>query len=104
MGTEEQWEAIEKPQNTSVFKRDATIHFLGKEPGDIDRKKGKDTEDAVYLLLAVLFGTDTYPVGDTNLDFDSNGKVNTGDAVYLLLHVLFGAEKYPLYPEAWEPI
>ena len=65
--------------------------------GDVDNNGKLDTDDAVYLLLHVMFGTEDYPVADNiSLDFDGSGKVNTDDAVYLLLHVMFGAEDYPL--------
>ena len=40
----------------------ATIHFKASVPGDMDGDGDRDTEDAVYLLLNVLFGDDKYPL------------------------------------------
>ena len=66
-------------------------------PGDMDGSGEKNTEDAVYLLLHVLFGEGQYPI-DSVADRDLNGdnKVDTEDAVYLLLNVLFGETQYPI--------
>ena len=96
-GSKEQWDSI-----TIGFDNDpltnAKLHIRGaKKTGDIDGDYGLETNDAVYLLLSVMFGTEDYPVpAGTNLDFDSSGEVDTNDAVYLLLHVMFGAKDYPL--------
>jgi len=66
-------------------------------PGDLNGNEELTTDDAVYLLLSVMFGTEDYPTPDgMNLDFNADGSVDTNDAVYLLLHVMFGAEDYPL--------
>ena len=66
---------------------------------DLNNDQQLNTDDAVYLLLHVLFGADTYPVSQKiNLDIDASGTISTEDAVYLLLHVLFGEAQYPLYP------
>ena len=66
-------------------------------PGDVDGSGEKNTEDAVYLLLHVLFGENQYPVADgTDLDINNDSKVDTEDAVYLLLNVLFGDASYPI--------
>ena len=68
-----------------------------REPGDVDADGDADTDDAVYLLLHVMFGDEDYPVGDGVLtDFNDDSKLDTDDAVYLLLHVMFGQEDYPL--------
>ena len=68
-----------------------------REPGDVDADGDADTDDAVYLLLHVMFGGEDYPVGDGVLtDFNDDSKLDTDDAVYLLLHVMFGQEDYPL--------
>ena len=65
--------------------------------GDMDSDGDKDTNDAVYLLLRVMFGETDYPVPmGAKLDVDGSGTVDTNDAVYLLLHVMFGAKDYPL--------
>ena len=73
---------------------------LAAAPGDMNGDGKVNTDDAVYLLLHVMFGAEDYPVpAGANLNFDGQGKVNTDDAVYLLLNVMFGAEDYPLYPE-----
>ena len=84
-----------------VFETDHFSYYalveVGGLPGDIDGNEEKNTEDAVYLLLHVLFGENQYPVGSkTKLDINSDGKVDTEDAVYLLLNVLFGDKNYPL--------
>ena len=66
-------------------------------PGDVDGSETLTTDDAVYLLLSVMFGTEDYPVPDgMMLDYNGDSKVDTDDAVYLLLHVMFGEEDYPL--------
>lgn len=66
-------------------------------PGDVDGNGELTTDDAVYLLLHVMFGAEDYPVPDgMDLNFDGSGSVTTDDAVYLLLHVMFGEEDYPL--------
>lgn len=95
-GTQESWSAISvSGGNTNLF--NAAIHFVEKPHCDVDGDWSTSTDDAVYLLLSVMFGTEDYPVPDgMPLDFDGNGKVNTDDAVYLLLHVMFGEEDYPL--------
>ena len=66
-------------------------------PGDMNADLLKDTEDAVYLLLHVLFGADQYPVASgAKTDINGDGKTDTEDAVYLLLNVLFGDAQYPI--------
>ena len=67
---------------------------------DLNNDQQLNTDDAVYLLLHVLFGADAYPVSQIiDLDIDANGSVSTEDAVSLLLRLLFGETQYPLYPE-----
>jgi len=97
-GTREQWELVSVYEYGNANFLNATFHFLGEVmPGDVDGNEELTTDDAVYLLLSVMFGTEDYPVPDgTNLDFDGSGKVDTDDAVYLLLSVMFGAEDYPI--------
>ena len=93
-GTQAQWDAISIGSYNEDL-QSATIHFVTQ--GDVDGNWKLDTDDAVYLLLHVMFGDRYYPVAeDLELDFDSNGQVDTDDALYLLLHVMFGAEDYPL--------
>ena len=65
-------------------------------PGDMDGDGDKDTDDAVYLLLNVMFGATDYPIANPDKDLNNDSKVNTDDAVYLLLHVMFGEEDYPI--------
>lgn len=68
-----------------------------REPGDVNADGKTDTDDAVYLLLHVMFGSTDYPVeGGVVTDFNDDGKLDTDDAVYLLLHVMFGEQDYPL--------
>ena len=95
-GTQAQWDAIDIGSNNGSL-LDATLHVADTQPGDVDADGKLNTDDAVYLLLHVMFGTEDYPVpAGTNLDFNGDSKVNTDDAVYLLLHVMFGATDYPL--------
>ena len=66
---------------------------------DLDDSGETDTDDAVYLLLHVMFGETDYPIpAGADCDFDGSGEVDTDDAVYLLLHVMFGETDYPLHP------
>lgn len=66
-------------------------------PGDVDLNGAVDTDDAVYLLLHIMFGDDGYPVAeDMHLDFNGSQQLDTDDAVYLLLHIMFGDDGYPL--------
>lgn len=65
--------------------------------GDVDGNNVLNTDDAVYLLLHVMFGEKDYPVPSAMaLNMDGKGGVTTDDAVYLLLHVMFGEKDYPL--------
>ena len=65
---------------------------------DLNDDDKTDTNDAVYLLLSVMFGDEDYPLPvGANVDYDSSEKVDTNDAVYLLLNIMFGEEDYPLY-------
>ena len=65
--------------------------------GDVNADGTVNTDDAVYLLLHVMFGSEDYPISAGALtDFDGSDHTNTDDAVYLLLHVMFGAEDYPI--------
>ena len=65
-------------------------------PGEFDGDGAVTTDDAVYLLLHVMFGETDYPAGEAVTDLDGDGAVTTDDAVYLLLHVMFGDADYPL--------
>ena len=65
--------------------------------GDMDGNEALTTDDAVYLLLNIMFGSGDYAVAaSARRDTNGDGKVTTDDAVYLLLHVMFGAKDYPL--------
>ena len=64
--------------------------------GDISGDGTVDHNDAIYLLLHVLFGQENYPISGAPGDIDHSGAVDHNDAVYLLLHSLFGAPFYPL--------
>lgn len=48
------------PRNDSLA--NATFHFRSTVPGDMDGDGDKDTDDAVYLLLNVMFGDEDYPL------------------------------------------
>ena len=66
-------------------------------PGDMDGNDEKNTDDAVYLLLNIMFGDSDYAVADTvNKDTNGDGQIDTDDAVYLLLNIMFGEADYPL--------
>ena len=79
------------PMATTAYNPNAVI------PGEMNGDGRLDTDDAVYLLLNVMFGSGDYAVPATaKRDTNGDGKVDTDDAVYLLLHVMFGAEDYPL--------
>lgn len=47
-------------QNDSLA--NANIHFKPAVPGDMDGDGDRDTDDAVYLLLSVMFGDEDYPL------------------------------------------
>lgn len=65
--------------------------------GDMDGDERLTTDDAVYLLLNVMFGNGDYAIAaSVRRDTNGDGKTTTDDAVYLLLHVMFGAKDYPL--------
>ena len=70
--------------------------FTVTSSGDMNGDGKLDTNDAVYLLLNVMFGDGDYPITNPDQDMNNDGKVDTNDAVYLLLHVMFGAEDYPI--------
>jgi len=97
-GSEADWNGVLVYDDGNEPLLEATIHFDGKTvEGDLDGDYRKSTDDAVYLLLAVMFGTEDYPIAEgTDLDFNNDSKVDTDDAVYLLLNVMFGAEDYPI--------
>ena len=72
-----------------------------EEITDLDGNGELTTDDAVYLLLYVMFDEDEYPLpAGANVDYDGDGRETTDDAVYLLLYVMFGEDEYPLYPAA----
>ena len=76
---------------TAKFEKNTVSDVL---PGDMDNDGDKDTDDAVYLLLNVMFDDINYPITNPNKDMNNDDKINTDDAVYLLLHVMFGAINY----------
>ena len=78
---------------TAKFEKNTVPEVL---PGDMDNDGDKDTDDAVYLLLHVMFGETDYPIVNPDKDMNNDGKIDTDDAVYLLLHVMFGAVDYPI--------
>ena len=68
--------------------------------GDFNDSGSVNSDDAVYLLRAVLF-PDTYQITKYT-DFNRNSKVDSDDAVYLLRYSLF-PERYPLVVTVYEP-
>ena len=76
---------------------DLTLDVVKYKPGDMNADDELTTQDAVYLLLSIMFGDEDYPIpAGMDLDMNDDGQVTTQDAVYLLLHVMFGAEDYPI--------
>lgn len=95
-GTRAQWNAISIGSNNDPLLA-AALHCADAQPYDLDADGKLTTDDAVYLLLFVMFGAEDYPVPDgMDLDLNNDSKADTDDAVYLLLHVMFGAEDYPI--------
>lgn len=64
--------------------------------GDIDGSNTVDHNDAIYLLLSIMFGEENYPLDNAPGDIDGNGIVNQDDAIYLLLYSMFGNDYYPI--------
>ena len=103
------WTVLQPPQveqtgtkervcDSCGYRQTGIIPALTFAPGDVDCDGDTDTDDAVYLLLHVMFGSEDYPTAaGMDLNFNGDGDVDTDDAVYLLLHVMFGPEDYPLY-------
>ena len=95
-GTEQTFAQIDTGYANTQFLK-ATVHFEKTPTGDLDGDFILTTDDAVYLLLHVMFGEEDYPsAAGMQTDMDHNGKLNADDAVYLLLHIMFGATDYPL--------
>ena len=95
-GTRAKWNTVSVGDHNEPL-LNAALHLTQTTTGDLDQDDALTTDDAVYLLLHVMFGEEDYPVPDgTALDFNGDGKTDTDDAVYLLLHVMFGEEDYPL--------
>lgn len=71
--------------------------FTPSDANDMDGDGVLTTDDAVFLLLHILFGPGEYPLPENTVtDLNSDSAATTDDAVYLLLHVMFGAQEYPL--------
>lgn len=79
-------------------------YTVGSFFGDLDSNSTVDCNDAIYLLLSIMFGEENYPLNGAGGDIDGNGTVNQEDAVYLLLHTLFGEDFYPLVPTKANPL
>ena len=76
---------------------DADFHFAQAQSGDMDGDGELTIDDAIYLLLHVMFGDEDYPLSaQQTADTDGDGVPSIDDAIYLLLHVMFGEEDYPL--------
>lgn len=65
-------------------------------PGDMNGDGSVSHNDAIYLLLHTMFGSEKYPLHAAPADIDGSGAVEQDNAVYLLLHTLFGESFYPL--------
>ena len=106
-GTQAQWDAITiGSDNEPLLTATLQFHDIadngicaicgGRIAGEMDGNEGVDCNDAIYLLLNILFGDDVYPLNGANADVDGNGVVELTDAIYLLLYALFGGAFYPL--------
>ena len=85
----------DSPSSTVGFR--VAADYTGNLSGDMNADGYVTTEDAVYLLLSVMFGNGDYPLpAGIYPDFDGSGQLTTDDAVYLLLHAMFGPQDYPL--------
>ena len=73
-----------------------TAIFVEYVPGDMDGNGEMEYDDAVYLLLSLMFGEENYPLSNAPADINGDGTISQEDAIYLLLHNLFGEEFYPL--------
>ena len=70
--------------------------YMNALKGDVDNDGDVDSDDAVYLVYNVFFGSEDYPVAQS-LDFDGDGQETTDDAIYLLYFIYFGEASYPLH-------
>ena len=70
--------------------------YMNALKGDVDNDGDVDSDDAVYLVYNVFFGSEDYPVAQI-LDFDGDGQETTDDAIYLLYFIYFGEASYPLH-------
>ena len=97
-GSRAQWRAISIYAATNTDLTEAAIHFAQETfSGDVDGDGVLTSDDAIYLLLHIMYGMDPYPVPyGVPMDFDGSGSADTDDALYLLLHVMFGAEDFPI--------
>ena len=59
-GTQSQWQNVEIASE-NIYLQGAAIHFAPMR-GDLDGNEKLSTDDAVYLLLAVMFGPEDYPI------------------------------------------
>ena len=110
-GTDGQWAAIAKGEGNEAL-NDVTVKFhdfangicsiCGHDKfiaGDVNGDGLVDHNDAIYLLLHIMFNETmpgSYPLNAAPGDVDRNGTVEQDDAVYLLLHTMFGEAFYPL--------
>jgi hypothetical protein len=96
-GTRAEWDAVDRYKSPDKILI-PYLHVMDAPPaGDMDDDWMLSTDDAVYLLLNVMFGETDYPMPTgVNPDLNSDGKADTNDAVYLLLNVMFGPEDYPI--------
>lgn len=72
------------------------VFAIQSVPGDFDGDSQVTQDDAVYLLLHIMFGEAFYPINGADADINGSGTVDQDDAVYLLLHTMFGEAFYPL--------
>lgn len=62
-------------------------------PGDVDGNELVDKNDAIRLMMHIMFPS-TYPLNQ-NADFTGDSVVDKADAIYLMMHIMFPSA-YPI--------
>lgn len=95
-GNQSEWANVSIGDSNDAFKK-AEFIYNAVDGGylDLNGDFNFDSDDAIHLLYAVLFGVENYPL-NYGCDLDKNDVVDSDDAIYLLYSILFGEEMYPL--------